>query len=122
MSEQTAHLLRAIIKEELQPLRTEMRQELASVRDELRQEFAGIRDEMRQDFAGVRDEMRQEFANVRQEFANVRQEFADGLAAVLATVQSFHDEDQDAQAGLSGRLRNQNERIAKLERLSHLRS
>ncbi|HSX01533.1 MAG TPA: hypothetical protein VLF67_04810 [Candidatus Saccharimonas sp.] len=103
MAELTAETVRTIIKEEVGSLRTEIQAEFADVRQEL---------------AGVH----QELAGVHQDLTDVRQDLANGLETVLTTVQSFHDEDQDAHAAIEGRLRSHNERLARLERYNRLRT
>lgn len=72
------------------------------------------------------DQLRQDttegFRIVDHKIQQLRQDTTDGLEHVLATVQAFHDEDQDTFAEIRGRLSYHNERIAKLERLNGLRA
>ena len=110
MAELTADIVRTIIKEELGSVQGE----IGSLREDMRAEFKNVRQEMAEGFNAVRQDM-------AQEFKNVRHEMNEGIDQVLATVQSFHDEDQDEIAGIEGRLSNHNQRIAKLERLSKIR-
>lgn len=58
---------------------------------------------------------------VVKEVNGLRLEMHDGINRILETIQSLTDEDRDEMSGITGRLRNHNERIAKLERLSNLR-
>ena len=58
---------------------------------------------------------------VKGEIGQLRSEMMDGFERVLNTMQLFHDDHEDEFVGVKGRLRNHNERIAKLERLNHLR-
>jgi len=73
----------------------------------------------------VKETVKEEVNALRQEmqegFDTIRTETMDGINRVLETVQGLTDEDRDEMSGLRGRLHNHNQRIARLERLNHLR-
>jgi hypothetical protein len=65
-----------------------------------------VRDIVKEEIGSAHDKLRQELT----------EEFADGIEQVLNTMQSFHEEDQDYQAGFDGRLRAHGQRLGQLER------
>jgi len=97
MAELTAEIVREIVQTEVGQMRTEM---------------TGRFDEVDRRFNAV-DERLDE---VDQRFGDVITMMNDGFEMVIETIDQFHDEQQDEVTGVYGRLRNHNERIARLER------
>jgi len=85
----------------------------------------GLRQEMQEGFAAAEKNTMDVINLVRDELrggiAAAEKNTMTGINQVLETIQSLTDEDRDEMTGITGRLRNHNERIAKLERLSNLR-
>jgi uncharacterized coiled-coil DUF342 family protein len=71
------------------------------------------------------DRFRKETDQSRQATDNninqLRDETSSGFEQVLDTMQAFHDGQRDELVGINGRLRAHSERIARLERLNHLK-
>ena len=111
MPELTAEVVRSIVTEAVQGLRTEMHQEFVEVQQEFKQE-------LKRELGSVRQEFSQE---IHREVGNLRQEVSDGFERILTTMQTFQDGNNDRFAEIDGRLDYHNKRIAKLERLNGLR-
>ncbi len=81
-----------------------------------------VREEIGVSLRPLRQEMTTKFAEIDARFDEARVETASAINQVLETVRSLTDEHRDEEAGIKGRLREHNQRIAKLERLNHLRA
>jgi len=113
MADLTAELVRAIVKDEINGLRQELQDGFAAAEKYTTDGINQVRETTQALIDEVRDEM-------REGFAATEKNTMDGINRVLETIQALTDEDRDEMAGITGRLRNHNERIAKLERLSNL--
>ncbi len=87
--------LRTELKEDITSLRAELKEDIADVRAELKEDIADVRAELKEDIVGVRAELKEDITSVRTELAELKKDIENIIDERIEKSETFLLDEMD---------------------------